>query len=167
MANSEGNSFSKRAEINRKHRLDLALKSFKCYWNLRYFTTKITVLQKDGELKYISFYKQPKGKKEMVSINQAIQRVLSPVLMHLDVRNGKEVTDDTCQSFGLCYDGEREFSKGWGRKEEDWVPTNIGKHQEGTYWARDYRNDAKNEWHNDVLLWSLSGLSENSWLEAV
>lgn len=43
----------------------------------------------------------------------------------------------------------------------------VRKQKYGYFQARDRRTDGPHEWHDDVLLWSFSGISEVGWEAAL
>lgn len=47
------------------------------------------------------------------------------------------------------------------------MPTHVRRSKNEAFFARDRRTDGPNEWHNDVVLWSLAGLTEDLILAAL
>lgn len=129
---------------------------------------KVVVRDDDGDISYELYFKKRK-RHETISMGEAERLLPAPVLFYLGVKNGRSVDQYACDAFGLLCTGEEQSSRTWGilrdteRGQKHWVPTHLRKDKDGIFHARDKRTDGQHEWHDDVLLWSLSGIGERGW----
>lgn len=134
--------------------------------------SSIKFVDEDFEAKYLLEY-EGKKKSELVSLKQALNILPHPVLYFIGVKNCRKVTNAQALSFGLTCHGDASSCKGWGitsrngNPERNWVPTHVRRRTNGVYYMRDKYTDGPNEWHDDGLLWSVAGLNEDIFFEAL
>lgn len=108
-----------------------------------------------------------------LSLNQALQVLHINVIMYVGFINNRIVRRLLCRQIGLIDDGCIDLNKNWGIPKRGstaratWVPTHVRFRLDGIFFARDRRTDAKNEWHNDFLLWDLARVDEPLWRASV